>query len=86
MKGPAFGNENKKAYLDGYSFYKYFKGEEKEGPRNEFFYFSDMGDLMNIRYNNFKMVFAEQLYDGANVWRYPLVPLRFPGPGTPGPG
>lgn len=79
MKTEAFfGEDNTPVYLDGYSFYKRFKGEEAEGPRKEFFYFSDSGDLMNLRYNNFKIVFAEQLFDGMEVWRYPLVELRFP--------
>ena len=75
---PWFGKGNIKAQLDGYSFYKRFKGETEEGPRKEMFYFSDMGDLMNLRYNNWKIVFAEQREKGMQVWRYPLVPLRFP--------
>ena len=75
---PWFGEGNQKSYLDGYSFYKRFKGEADEPPRKEMFYFSDMGDLMNLRYNNWKIVFAEQREIGMEVWRYPLVPLRFP--------
>ncbi|WP_236545181.1 arylsulfatase [Tropicimonas marinistellae] len=77
-EGPVFGGDNTAVYLDGYSFYKRFKGEMDEPPRNEFFYFSDGGDLMNLRYNQFKIVFAEQLTEGVSVWRYPLVELRFP--------
>lgn len=73
-----FGEENTPVYLDGYSFYKRFKGEADEPPRNEFFYFSDSGNLMNLRYNAWKIVFAEQRETGLNVWRYPLVQLRFP--------
>ena len=75
---PWFGEGNIKAYLDGYSFYKRFKGETDKSPRDEMFYFSDEGDLMNLRYNNWKIVFAEQREIGMEVWRYPLVPLRFP--------
>ncbi len=78
MEGPMFGENNTAVYLDGYSHYKRFKGEMDEPPRKEFFYFSDGGDLMNLRYNQFKIVFAEQLAVGLNVWRYPLVELRFP--------
>ena len=37
-----------------------------------------MGDLMNLRYKQFKIVFAEQLTTGTAVWRFPLVELRFP--------
>lgn len=78
MEGPVFGEDNTKVFLDGYSFYKRFMGEAEEPPRKEFFYFSDGGDLMNLRYDNFKIVFAEQLAEGMEVWRYPLVELRFP--------
>ncbi len=78
QKEAFFGEDNTPVYLDGYSFYKRFKGEADGGPRKEFFYFSDSGDLMNLRYNDWKIVFAEQLAQGLNVWRYPLVELRFP--------
>jgi arylsulfatase len=36
-----------------------------------------MGDLMNLRYKQFKIVFAKQLTTGTAVWRFPLVELRF---------
>ena len=35
----------------------YFKGEVAEAPRREFFYFSDNGDLMALRYNAWKISF-----------------------------
>ena len=38
-------------HLDGFDFMPYFSGETEEGPRESFFYFSDGGDLMNLRYN-----------------------------------
>ncbi len=78
QKEAFFGEDNTPVYLDGYSFYKRFKGEVSEPPRKELFYFSDSGDSMNQRYNQLKIVFAEQLAKGLNVWRYPLVELRFP--------
>jgi arylsulfatase A-like enzyme len=46
-----------KNHLDGYNFMPFFKGEVEEGPRHEFFYFSDNGDLMAIRYNAWKVSF-----------------------------
>ena len=72
------GNKSFKVHLDGYNFLPYFKGEAQSGPRKEFFYFSDTGDLLNVRYNNWKIVFAEQRAEGFNVWQEPFVFLRLP--------
>ena len=47
-------------------------------PRHEFFYFSDDGNLVALRYNQWKIVFAEQRAHGFEVWRNPFVPLRLP--------
>jgi arylsulfatase A-like enzyme len=57
LAGHAAGGKTFKNHLDGYSFMPFFKGEVKEGPRHEFFYFSDNGDLMAIRYNAWKVSF-----------------------------
>ena len=78
LKETPFGKGNTKVHLDGYNFLPYFKGETKEGPRKEFFYFSDGGELMNLRYGRFKIVFAEQRAHGFSVWENPLTVLRFP--------
>ena len=47
-------------------------------PRHEFFYFNDEGSLVGLRYDQWKIVFAEQREHGLNVWQEPFVPLRFP--------
>jgi len=78
LEGPQFGEANEKVHLDGYDFMSYFKGETDEGPRKEFFYFSDGGDLVNLRYNRWKLVFAEQRAEGFDVWEEPFVQLRLP--------
>jgi arylsulfatase A-like enzyme len=44
-------------HLDGYDFTPFFTGELAEGPRREFFYFSDNADLMAVRYNAWKLNF-----------------------------
>lgn len=77
-KGPVFGKDNTKVYLDGYNFLPRWKGEVNEGPRREFFYFSDTGNLLNLRYNKWKVVFAEQRAEGFDVWQEPFTPLRLP--------
>ena len=47
--------------------------------RVEFFYFSDDGDLVALRYDNWKLVFMEQRVSGTlQVWFEPFVVLRAP--------
>jgi arylsulfatase A-like enzyme len=66
-------------HLDGYDLLPYLTGEAEEGPRKEFFYFSDDGDLVALRYDNWKLVFLEQRVRGTlQVWAEPFTPLRVP--------
>ena len=68
-----------KVHLDGYNFLPYLTGETDKGPRIEFFYFSDDGDLVATRYDNWKLVFMEQRVPGTlQVWAEPFVALRVP--------
>ena len=50
----------------------------KENPRKGFLYWSDDGDLMALRYENWKLHFMEQRAHGMSVWQEPFVPLRVP--------
>jgi arylsulfatase len=77
-QGTRWDSRDYKVHLDGYNFLPYFTGETKEWPRKEFFYFSDTGDLLNLRYKRFKLVFAEQRAHGFDVWSNPFTFLRFP--------
>ena len=77
-KGHKAMGRNYKVHLDGYNLLPYFKGEAKEGPRKEFFYWTDDGNLANLRYGRWKMVFMEQRAHGFEVWQEPLVTLRVP--------
>jgi arylsulfatase len=66
-------------HLDGYNLLPYLTGETDASPRKEFFYFSDDGDLVAMRYDNWKLVFMEQRVQGTlQVWFEPFVPLRIP--------
>jgi arylsulfatase len=78
LKGYQAGTKTFKVHLDGYNLLPVFKGEAKEWPRKEFFYFSDDGALMALRYNRWKFVFAEQRATGMDVWSEPFVMLRAP--------
>ena len=49
-----------KNHIDGFNLLPYLTGEAKESPRNFFFYFSDDGDVLAMRYDNWKIVFMEQ--------------------------
>ncbi len=79
LTGYKAGDVTYRVHLDGYNFLPYLTGQEKKGPRDEFFYFSDDGDLTGLRYDNWKMVFAEQRQRGTlQVWFEPFVFLRAP--------
>jgi len=78
LKGYAVGKKEFKLHLDGYNLLPYWKGETKESPRKDFFYWSDDGDLLALRYGCWKLVFAEQRACGMDVWQDPLVHLRLP--------
>ena len=78
LKGHRFGGATFKAHLDGYNFLPYMTGETAEGPRKEFFYFSDDGQLVALRRDQWKLVFAEQRARQLQVWMEPFVQLRAP--------
>ena len=78
LSGHTVGGTTFKVHLDGYSLLPYLRGETDGGPRDEFFYFSDDGSLMALRYRNWKVVFAEQRAHGFDVWEEPFAILRLP--------
>lgn len=57
LKGLKVGDKTFKTHLDGYNFMPFFKGEVVQGPRKEFFYFTDNSDLTALRYNDWKLSF-----------------------------
>jgi arylsulfatase len=77
LKGMKVGGKTAKVHLDGYDITDALAGKSPS-PRHEFFYFNDDGSLVGLRYNQWKVVFAEQREHGINVWQEPFVPLRFP--------
>ncbi len=79
LKGYKANGRTYKNYLDGYNFLPYLTGKEEKGPRKEFFYFSDEGDLMALRYNNWKVHFMVQDSPGTfDVWQREFRGLRLP--------
>jgi len=73
------GGMTYKVHLDGYNLVPFLEGNEQRSPRNEFYYFNDDGNLVAVRYQNFKMVFCEQRVPGGfTVWANPFTCLRVP--------
>ncbi len=66
-------------HIDGYDLVSYLTGKEKESPRKLFVYISDDGDVIALRYDNWKCVFMEQRSRGTlEVWAEPFTRLRVP--------
>ncbi len=79
LNGYRAGRKSYKVHLDGYNFLPYLTGETKESPRQEFFYFSDDGDLLAMRYDNWKVHFAQQRTEGTlALWGEPFTKTRLP--------
>ena len=77
LKGMKVGDKTFKVHLDGYNAMDAWAGKAKD-PRHEFFYFNDDGSLVALRYDQWKLVFAEQRAHGYEVWQEPFVTLRLP--------
>src|SRR6516225_8736355 len=68
-----------KNHVDGYNLVPYLTGQTKESPRKLFVYLSDDGDVLGLRYDNWKVVFMEQRCHGTlQVWAEPFTRLRVP--------
>jgi arylsulfatase len=76
--GHTIGDRTYRVHIDGYNMLPYFSGETDESPRHEFFYINDDGQLMALRYDDWKAVFLEQRASGLRVWMEPFVELRIP--------
>jgi arylsulfatase A-like enzyme len=77
-KGYTVGKKTYKVYIDGFNLLPFWKGEVKTNPRPGFLYWGDEGDLMALRYGNWKVHFAVQRAEGIGAWQEPLVQVRFP--------
>ena len=79
LKGHQAAGKTFKVHIDGYNLLPYLTGKEAKSPRPGFIYFDDDGDLVALRYDNWKVVFMEQRCPGTlRVWAEPFVPLRIP--------
>jgi len=77
--GYTAAGESYKVHLDGYNALPYLTGQQESSPRKEFFYFSDGGDLMALRYKNWKVHFMVQDQRGTlEIWQRKFRGLRMP--------
>jgi arylsulfatase len=78
QRGYTAGKKTFKVHIDGYNLLPFLSGQVKENPRKGLIYWSDDGDLIALRYQNWKVHFMEQRGHGFAVWADPFVHLRFP--------
>ncbi len=77
--GHTAGDTTFKVHIDGYNLLPYLTGEVDKSPRPGFVYFSDDGDVLALRFDNWKVVFMEQRVQGTlQIWAEPFVALRVP--------
>ena len=82
-KGATLNGKTFKVHLDGFNLMPFLKGDAKEAPRKEFLYWSDDGDLMALRVQNWKVSFMEQHPEvdpktPLGVWQGTFLKLRAP--------
>ena len=82
-QGHTLNGRSYKVHLDGTNLLPFMKGEAKESPREEFLYWSDDGDLMALRYREWKVAFLEQNTqispeEPQGVWTGQFTKLRVP--------
>jgi arylsulfatase A-like enzyme len=79
LTGHQVGSKSFKVHLDGYNQLPYLTGQQERGARKEFVYFDDDGDVVALRYENWKVVFEEQRAQGTlRIWAEPFTKLRVP--------
>ncbi len=66
-----------KVHLDGYDQRDVLAGTGP-GKRQEYFYWTDDGNLAGLRYERWKLVFLEQRAEGLDVWQDPLIVAALP--------
>jgi arylsulfatase len=78
-KGHKAGDKSFKVHIDGYNLLPFLTQKGVKSPREGFFYFDDDGNLVALRFHNWKAVFMEQRCPGTlQVWAEPFTVLRIP--------
>tara|TARA_R100000365_G_C2715696_1_gene49710 strand:+ start:52 stop:624 length:573 start_codon:yes stop_codon:yes gene_type:complete len=77
-EGVELNGRSYKNHIDGYNMLDYLAGKSDESPRKEFMYVNDDGQIVAIRYEDWKAVFLENRGVAFEVWREPFTELRVP--------
>jgi arylsulfatase A-like enzyme len=78
-KGHQAAGKTFKVHIDGFNLVPYLTGKEPKSPRKGFFYFDDDGNMVALRFDNWKLVFLEQRCQGTlRIWAEPFTVLRTP--------
>jgi arylsulfatase len=78
-QGHTAGEKTFRVHIDGYNLLPYLTGAVDKSPRPGLVYFSDDGDVLAMRFDNWKVVFMEQRVQGTlQIWAEPFVALRVP--------
>ncbi len=79
LQGWKVGDRTYKLHLDGYNQLSYLTGQQGKSDRKGFIYFDDDGHLVALRFENWKLVFAEQKTPGTlDIWGEPFTVRRMP--------
>ncbi len=77
-KGVELNGRSYKNYLDGANQLDYVSGKTDVSPRKSFMYVNDDGQIVAMRYEDWKAVFLENRGQAFEVWREPFTELRVP--------
>ncbi len=77
-QGVALNGRTYRNYIDGYNQLDYLSGKSQQSPRSEFIYVNDDGQIVALRYSDWKAVFLENRGEAFGVWREPFTELRVP--------
>ena len=77
-KGVRLNGRKYRNYIDGVDQSAYLRGEADVPPRNEFIYVNDDGQVVAMRYSDWKVTFLENRGQAFGVWREPFTELRVP--------
>ena len=78
LEGHQAGEKTFTVHIDGFNALPYLTGETDESPRDWYFYANDDGQIVAIRYGDWKAVFHDQRAKTMQLWAEPFVPLRLP--------
>jgi arylsulfatase A-like enzyme len=79
LQGWQVGDRTYRVHIDGYNQLPYLTGQEEHSARRGFIYIDDDGQLVAIRFDNWKLVFYEQKTPSTfDIWGEPFTPRRVP--------